>query len=121
MILSRRACVQTMWVCMYRVEALHVALPMQTWDVNKAAPESLGGPFDLILASNAVHTCDNMAGECDGLLSLALGFQQHTPPLCRSQCSAAHASMAAPRGMHARAVPDRPHAALARCTRMTRR
>jgi len=36
---------------------------MQTWDVNKAAPESLGGPFNLMLASNAVHTCDNMAGE----------------------------------------------------------
>jgi hypothetical protein len=36
---------------------------MQTWDVNKPAPDTLGGPFDLILASNAVHTCDNMAGE----------------------------------------------------------
>ena len=35
---------------------------LQTWDVNKAAPESLGGPFNLMLASNAVHTCDNMAG-----------------------------------------------------------
>ena len=35
---------------------------LQTWDVNKAASESLGGPFNLILASNAVHTCDNMAG-----------------------------------------------------------
>ena len=30
--------------------------------MNKPAPESLGGPFNLILASNAVHTCDNMAG-----------------------------------------------------------
>ena len=36
---------------------------VQTWDVNKPAPESLDGPFNLILASNAVHTCDNMAGE----------------------------------------------------------
>ena len=35
---------------------------VQTWDVNKPAPDTLGGPFDLILASNAVHTCDNMAG-----------------------------------------------------------
>ena len=36
---------------------------VQTWDVNKPAPESLGGPFNLMLASNAVHTCDNMAGD----------------------------------------------------------
>ena len=43
--------------------ALIVGMGMQTWDVNKAAPESLGGPFNLMLASNAVHTCDNMAGE----------------------------------------------------------
>ena len=34
----------------------------QVWDVNKPAPASLGGPFDLILASNAIHTCDNIAG-----------------------------------------------------------
>ena len=48
---------------------------MQTWDVNKAAPESLGGPFNLILASNAVHTCDNMAGElCLLYLFPLLGF-----------------------------------------------
>ena len=46
-----------------RIPALTGVLGMQTWDVNKAAPESLGGPFNLILASNAVHTCDNMAGE----------------------------------------------------------
>ena len=43
---------------------------MQTWDVNKAAPESLGGPFNLILASDAVHTCDNMAGELALLLAV---------------------------------------------------
>ncbi|CAK0786732.1 hypothetical protein CVIRNUC_009946 [Coccomyxa viridis] len=36
-------------------------LEFKTWDVNKAAPESLGAPFNLMLASNAVHTCDNMA------------------------------------------------------------
>ncbi|EIE23140.1 hypothetical protein COCSUDRAFT_47508 [Coccomyxa subellipsoidea C-169] len=36
-------------------------LEFKTWDVNKPAPDTLGGPFDLILASNAVHTCDNMA------------------------------------------------------------
>ncbi|EIE22203.1 ketoacyl-synt-domain-containing protein [Coccomyxa subellipsoidea C-169] len=36
-------------------------LDFKTWDVNKPAPASLGGPFNLILASNALHTCDNMA------------------------------------------------------------
>ena len=44
---------------------------LQTWDVNKAAPESLGGPFNLMLASNAVHTCDNMAGRTLFCLSSA--------------------------------------------------
>lgn len=35
----------------------------KTWDVNKPAPEDIGGPFDLILASNAIHACDNMQSE----------------------------------------------------------
>ena len=52
---------------------------LQTWDVNKAAPESLGGPFDLILASNAVHTCDNMAGRalfCVSFLPLCFSVSE---------------------------------------------
>ncbi len=36
---------------------------VQTWDVNDPAPATLGGPFNLILAANAVHACTNMAGE----------------------------------------------------------
>ena len=54
-------------------------LCLQTWDINKLAPESLGGPFDLILASNAVHTCDNMAGErlnCSTLPCLKQGYHK---------------------------------------------
>lgn len=35
----------------------------KVWDVNKPAPKEIGGPFDLILASNAIHACDNMQGE----------------------------------------------------------
>lgn len=53
-------CIQPIRVQLITDVDWHAA--MQTWDVNKPAPESLGGPFDLILASNAVHTCDNMAG-----------------------------------------------------------
>ncbi len=30
------------------------------WDINTPAPEKLKGPFDLLLASNAVHTCSNI-------------------------------------------------------------
>ncbi|KAK9916399.1 hypothetical protein WJX75_002178 [Coccomyxa subellipsoidea] len=37
------------------------ALEFKVWDVNKPAGKELEGPFDLILASNAIHTCDNMA------------------------------------------------------------
>ena len=40
-----------------------LTLHVQVWDCNKEAPAQLGGPFNLIMASNAVHTCDDMAGE----------------------------------------------------------
>ena len=50
---------------------------LQTWDVNKAAPESLGGPFNLMLASNAVHTCDNMAGRTPSCLSPVSSLTQY--------------------------------------------
>ena len=46
---------------------------MQVWDVNKEAPASMGGPFDIVLSGNAVHTCDDLAGEL-------LTFQ--VPTLC---------------------------------------
>lgn len=36
---------------------------VQVWDINKDPDvDALGGPFNLIMASNAVHTCSDMAG-----------------------------------------------------------
>lgn len=34
----------------------------QVWDVNKPAPRDFGGPFELVLALNAIHACNNIAG-----------------------------------------------------------
>ena len=36
---------------------------MQVWDVNKPAPKEVGGPFDLVLACNSIHACDDIAGK----------------------------------------------------------
>lgn len=41
----------------------------KVWDINKPAPEDLGGPFDLVMASNAIHACENMQSECTSILS----------------------------------------------------
>jgi hypothetical protein len=38
------------------------AVTWQVWDANKPGGKELGGPFDLILASNAIHTCNSIAG-----------------------------------------------------------
>jgi fatty acid synthase, animal type len=34
---------------------------LQVWDCNKKAPEAVGTGFNLVVASNAIHTCDDMA------------------------------------------------------------
>jgi fatty acid synthase len=35
-------------------------LDFATWDVGRSAPANLGGPFDLVVASNAVHAATNL-------------------------------------------------------------
>jgi hypothetical protein len=35
---------------------------LQTWDINREAPAQLRGPLHLILAGNALHACDDVAG-----------------------------------------------------------
>ena len=43
------------------------------------APEALGGPFNLIMASNAVHTCTDVAGDAAAAMDL-----HHAPCMAAS-------------------------------------
>ncbi len=38
-----------------------MTLWVQVWDINEPGPASLGGPFNLVTASNAIHTCGDIA------------------------------------------------------------
>jgi hypothetical protein len=58
------------------------------WDVNKEAPAAMGGPFDIILAANAVHTCDNLAGE--SALTHPLSRVYERSLLCSHACDIQH-------------------------------
>ena len=56
------------------------------WDINEPAPASMGGPFDLILASHALHEARDLAASLAHIgNALAPGgfllFQELTSPL----------------------------------------
>ena len=53
-----------------RIAATLPPLPPQVWDINSEAPEALQGPFHLVTASNALHTCRDIAGKPRVLCSL---------------------------------------------------
>lgn len=40
---------------------LRASAHLQVWDCNKPAPERLGRGFNLVVASNAIHTCADMS------------------------------------------------------------
>lgn len=48
----------------------------QVWDINQPAPAALGGPFGLITASNAVHTCTDLASTLQPCPNVLVRFLQ---------------------------------------------
>lgn len=58
------------------------------WDINKTAPADIGGPFHLVTASNAVHTCNDLAVTirniydvmADGAFLLFYEYTVRSPP-----------------------------------------
>ena len=48
----------------------------QVWDINRPALAALGGPFGLITASNAVHTCTDLARTLQPCLNVLVPVPQ---------------------------------------------